>query len=134
MKTMIALALAGATLAATGGALATPGTANAELANTQLKVTVSPQISRKRLVRRCIWPRTHARWEWVKVRQAGYRNVRYLGTKVFLPRCAKFYYFAACQGIKRYKIIVRYIRFSRYVIVLRNGYCLRRIHPRALKS
>ncbi len=131
MKTLIALALAGATLAATGGALATPGTAT-----TEVKLTKAPQISRKRLVIRriCIWPRTHARWEYVRVRHAGYSNVRYLGTKTFLPRCAKCYYFSACRGFKRYKIIVRYIRFSRYVIVLRNGYCLRRIHPRALKS
>jgi len=136
MKTLIAIAVAGATLASAGAAIAAPGTANPVIkSNVELAASARPQARRnKHLTIRpyCGWPRIHVRWEWVKLHQAGYRKVRYQGTKVFLPRCAKFLYFSACHGIKRYKVIVRFIRSTRYVIALRQGYCFR-LHQRRLR-
>ena len=138
MKTLIALAVAGVTLASTGGALAnsqsvsTPSVSPA----TELAATAIPQARPKHLTIRpnCGWPRIHVRWEYVKLGQAGYRKIRYIGTKVFLPRCAKFLYFSACNGHRKYKVIVRFIRSTRYVIALRQGHCFHRIKPRLHRS
>jgi hypothetical protein len=118
MKTLIALALAGATLAAAGGASAASNGGNAGL-----KSLIRPQVARTHLVNRCLFPRVNIRGETVKLRLAGYSHVHYLNTKTFRPRCATFVYFSACKGGKRYKIIVRYIRGTRFVIVQRNGSC-----------
>jgi len=129
MKTLIALALAGATLAAAGGASAAPGAGNAEF-----KSPVRPHVGRKVLVNRCHWPRISVRRETMKLRLAGYRNVSYNGTRTFLPRCAKFLSFTACKRHKRYKLTVRFIQGTRYVIVQRNGFCRHRPLRPTLRS
>ena len=72
MKTLIALALAGATLAAAGSASAATGAGNAEF-----KSPVRPHVGRQHLVNRCAWPRISVRRETMKLRFAGYKNVRY---------------------------------------------------------
>lgn len=131
MKTLIAFVIAIATLASAGSAFAAPAKNFAPH-----KSVASGHVARKNLViqRRCMWPRIHVRWEWVKLRYAGYRKIKYLGTKTFWPRCAKFLYFSACKGTYRYKVIVRYIRFQRYVIVLNKGYCFGYRRPLALRK
>jgi len=128
MKTLIALALAGATLAAAGGVSAAPGAGNAEF-----KSPVRPHVGPNRLTNRCVWPRTSIRRETRKLRFAGYRNVRYQSTRIFRPRCAKFLTFSACQGNKRYKLTVRFIGLTRYVIVQRAGFCRHRPFQRTLR-
>lgn len=129
MKTLIALALAGATLAAAGGASAAPNSGNAEF-----KSPVRPQVGRNILVNRCHWPRISVRREIRKLRFAGYRNISYNGTHTFLPRCAKFLTFTACQGRKRFKLTVRFLHGTRYVIVQRNGFCRHRPLRPTLRS
>lgn len=131
MKTLIAFVFAIATLASAGSAFAAPAKGAV-----QERTVASAHVARKNLVlhRRCVWPRIHVRWEWVKLRHAGYRKIKYLGTKTFWPRCAKFFYFSACKGIYRYKVIVRYIRFQRYVIALNQGYCFGYRRPLALRK
>ena len=128
MKTLIALALAGATLAAAGGASAAPGAGNAEF-----KSPVRPHAGPNALVNRCHLPRVSIRRESRRLRFAGYRNVHYTGTHTFLPRCAKFVTFTACRGHRRYKLTVRFIRGTRYVIVQRTGFCRHRPFQRTLR-
>ena len=128
MKTLIALALAGATLAAASGASAVPNAGNAEL-----KSPARPHIGRTQLLNRCLWPRISVRREAMKLGLAGYRKVRYLNTRIFRPRCAKFLTFSACKGHKRYKLIVRFLHGTRYVIVQRNGICFHYYQRRTLR-
>jgi len=118
MKSLIALALAGATLAAASGASAAPGAGSAEF-----KSSVRPHVGPNVLVNRCHWPRISVRRETMKLRLAGFQRVHYVGTHTFLPRCAKFLSFTACKGHKRYKLTVRFIRGTRFVIVQQNGLC-----------
>lgn len=130
-KTLIALALAGATFAAAGGAVADSGKFEARMspvASSYVKPNkfVAPRI--------CMWPRFNMRWEYAKLSYAGFSKIKFVKKTTFLPRCAKFYYFTACKGIYRYTVIVRFIKFKRYVIVLKNGYCSRIIYPGAIKS
>jgi len=128
MKTVIALALAGATLAAAGGVSAAPGAGNAEF-----KSPVRPHAGPNKLVNRCLWPRVSIRREARKLRFAGFRRIRYQSTRTFRPRCAKFVTFSACKQHRRYKVIVRFIRSTRYVIVQRNGFCRHRPLQRTLR-
>jgi hypothetical protein len=128
MKTLIALALAGATLAAAGGASAAPGAGNAEF-----KSPVRPHAGPNVLVNRCHLPRISVRREARKLRFAGFRRIRYQSTRTFRPRCAKFVIFSACKQHRRYKVIVRFIRGTRYVIVQRNGFCRHRPFQRTLR-
>ena len=121
MKTLIALALAGATVAAAGGASAASNSGNAEF-----KSPVHRQVGPNRLVNRCAWPHTSIRRETRKLRFAGFRNVHYQSTQTFRPRCAKFLIFSACKRNLRYKVIVRFLNGTRYVIVQRNGFCRHR--------
>lgn len=121
MKTLIALALAGATLAAAGGASAAPNSGTVEF-----KSPVHRHVGPNRLVNRCAWPHTSVRRETRKLRIAGFRRVSYQGTKIYRPRCAKFLIFSACKRNLRYKVMVRFLNGRRYVIVLRNGFCRHR--------
>lgn len=131
MKTLIAIAVVGATLAAAGGAVAGSGKLDAPMSP-----IASPQAGAKKFVapRRCMWPRISVHQEKAKLSLAGYYKIKYVGTKVHLSRCAKFLYFSACKGITRYRLIVRYIKFQRYVIVGPQGKCFAIIKPGAFKN
>ncbi len=136
-KTLIAVAFAGAALApaaaVTVAATVAPTVAEAAprnhlVQNRRLQVQRPPLVRRPNfeLARRCVWPRVSIRLEMRRLRHAGYRNIHYVGRRVFRPRCALFVEFNACRGLTRYRVIVRYIRFQRFVIALNRGRCLPR--------
>ncbi len=135
-KTLLAVAFAGAalapatavTVAATAAATATlvaPSAAVAAPRGKAVQLKKHRRFHRPRLDlrARCVWPRISVRREYVKLRIAGFRHIRYQGRKTFRPRCAQFLYFSACKGPIRYRVIVRYIRFQRYVIAQPLGRC-----------
>lgn len=119
MKKLLILALAGAFLAPAAATQAKPLRV---MPAKHLKLIKKPNFAKK-LVLRCHMPRVSVRWEHLRLRRAGFYLIRYQGRKVFLPRCAQFLYFTACKRGVRYRVIVRYIRHSRYVITLRQGRC-----------
>lgn len=134
-KTLIAVAFAGAALApaaalTTAAALAPTAAIAAPKAKVLLKKDLraqrTPLVRRPgfQLVQRCYWPRVSVGREKRRLRFAGYRNIRYVGRKIFRPRCALFLYFNACKGLTRYRVIVRYLNHRRYVIALNRGRCL----------
>ncbi len=130
MKILIAIAVVGATLAAAGGAVADPGKLEARMIP-----VASPQAPANKYAapKHCVWPRISVHQEKVKLSLAGYHKIKYLGKKIFLPRCAKFLYFSACKGVNRYRLIVRYIKFQRYVIAQPQGGCYVIYKPGAFK-
>lgn len=121
MKTLIAIAVLGATLAGASGAIAKSGKFDAPMSP-----AASSQAGPKKFAapRICKWPRISINQEKAKLNLAGYSMVKYVKTKVHISRCAKFLYFSGCQGANRYRLIVRFIGFKRYVIVQPNGACL----------
>jgi len=120
MKTLIAIAVLGATLTGTGGAIAGSGKFHDPMRPAASSRPGSGKIAPPRI---CMWPRISVNQEKAKLSLAGYNMTKYLKTETVMKRCAKFLYFSACQGVNRYQVIVRYIRFTRYVIVQPNGAC-----------
>lgn len=124
MKKLLIVALAGAFLAPAAVTQAKP--LHFAPAKRLKVVKRAPHRAHRtpQLIRRCHMPRVSPRLEVRRLRHTGFRRVSYQGKKVFLPRCAQFLYFTACKRGLKFKVIVRYIRHSRYVITLRQGRCL----------
>jgi hypothetical protein len=130
-KTLLAIAFAGAALApgltATVAATLVPaGAAVAAPKLTVVKVRRAKIVRRPdlNLVARCPMPHLSVRREAFKLHLAGYRHIHFVRKTTFLPRCAQFLYYSACKGPYRYRVIVRYIKYTRFVITQRLGFCL----------
>lgn len=127
MKLLTKLTVAGALVGALAAPLAAPAAVQAkplQLTPKQKLHRVQPHKLPTHLTQRCLMPRVSIGREVRRLRHSGFYRVRFLGRKVFRPRCAQFLYFSACKRRIKYRVIVRYIKFRRFVIVQRVGHCL----------